>query len=266
MPDHQDMTPGLVSVDELLEIVTDAGLLHQRDLYETSLSHLIVKGGDPFGDLSTARELAEALGIPEERLKAAIENRYPPTDDQLAALETQDAIATTRAVARTYQVELLRILRKALPSRQFEAVLEKAGRLFDQPYLATQWQRDYTVRILVIKESQAQVRPRPSWRHIFTREKAQDEMEPRRDEILLASIQVGIELLPHALGSQGRSSTERLHRGSRLCIVTTIGSGVFIKLCNTQLSALRERFDRHNGVVVHDVLYDYVVQEADQLG
>ena len=169
-------------------------------------------------------------------------------------------------MARTYHIELLRVLKQALPSCQFEAVTEKAGRLFDQAYLTTKWQRDYTVRILIIKESQAQVRPRRSWRDIFARERIQDEVEPRRDEILLATIQVGTELLPHTIETRGRAQAERLHRGSRLCIVATIGSGVFIKLCNTQLIALRERFHRHNGVAVHDVLYDYVVQEAGQLG
>jgi hypothetical protein len=40
----------------------------------------------------------------------------------------------------------------------------------------------------------------------------------------------------------------------------TVGSGFFVKLCDPVLSALRERFDKHNGVAMHEVAYDYVVE------
>ena len=58
----------LISLDDLLQIVTDAGLLHQKAFYETSLSTMLVNGGDPLADVSTAYAdpsvLAEALWHP----------------------------------------------------------------------------------------------------------------------------------------------------------------------------------------------------------
>ena len=58
----------LISLDELLQIVTDAGLFHQKAFYETSLSTMLVNGGDPLADVSTAYAdpsvLAEALWHP----------------------------------------------------------------------------------------------------------------------------------------------------------------------------------------------------------
>ena len=40
----------------------------------------------------------------------------------------------------------------------------------------------------------------------------------------------------------------------------TVASAVFLKLCSTTLDTLRARFDKHNGVAMHDVVYDYVVE------
>lgn len=266
MPAESDKPPKLISVDELLEIVTEAGVVHQRDFYETSLSNLIVKGGDPLADLSTAYELAAALGIPETRLDSVIETRYPSADDQLAALETQGATATTRAVARTYQVEVLRVLRQAIPSRQFVGELERIGRLFDQSYLESKWRRDYTVKIFVRKESQVRTRVNVAWWDRVLRRNPPEQVEERRDDVLLGTVEVGNEFLPHQDPTRPRSPTERFHRGTRLHLVITVGSGVFIKLCDDVLTELRNRFDKHNGVASYEVLYDYVVQDVDQLG
>jgi hypothetical protein len=47
MPTEPNRPTKLIPVDELQEIVTEAGLVHQRDFYETSLSNLIVKVGNP---------------------------------------------------------------------------------------------------------------------------------------------------------------------------------------------------------------------------
>jgi hypothetical protein len=257
MPGTRDASPMLVPIDELLEIVTEAGLLHQRDFYETSLTNLVVKGGDPLGDLSTAAELAASLGIPEERLRAVIASRYPSAEDQIAALETQGAVATPRAVARTYQSELLRVLRQALPSRNFEAKLDKSGRLYDQPYLETKWRRDYTIVFSLVKEPQIEIKVQRTWRDWFRNQNNQQVVEAPRDEVFLATIQVGNEFL---------RSGARLHRGQRLHFVVTVGSGVFVNLCNDKLSELRDRFEKHNGIAAHEVVYDYVVQETDQLG
>ncbi len=257
----------LVPIDELLEIVTEAGLLHQRGFYETSLSNLIVKGGDPLGDLSTAYELAEALGIPRDRLAAVIASRYPSTEDQLTALESQRAMATTRAVAHTYRAELLKILRTALPSRQFDSTCKSTGQVFDHPRFEVKWRRGYTVKLYVVNETQVPVRGRPPWRDLFKRAGSREQYELRRDEILLATIDVGNELVEGGQTRRGRSNqTSRLYGGGRIHIVITVGSGVFIKVCNAKLSELRERFGKHNGMSGHEVLYDYVVQEDDQLG
>jgi hypothetical protein len=253
-------------VDELQEIVTEAGLVHQRDFYETSLSNLIVKGGDPLADLSTAYELAASLGIPEGRLESVIQTRYPSADDQLAALEIQGATATPRAVARTYQAELLRVLRQAMPSRQFVGELEKTGRLFDHSFLESKWRRDYTVKVFVTKESQVRTRASATWWDRVLRRSPPEQVEERRDDVLLGTIEVGNEFLPHPDPHRPESPAERLHRGTRLHIVITVGSGVLIKLCGDLLTELHSRFERHNGVAVYEVLYDYVVQEVDQLG
>ena len=161
MPDDPRVPMKLIPVDELAEIVTEAGLVHHRALYETSLSHLIAADGDPLADLATAYELAASLGIPEEKLTAVLRTRYPSAEDQLAALETHRAIATTHAVAHTYEIELLSVLRQALPSRRFDGEFEKSGRVFDQPYLKTKWRRDYTVKLLVKKESHVRRRVDP---------------------------------------------------------------------------------------------------------
>ena len=256
----------LIPVDELAEIVTEAGLVHHRALYETSLSHLIAADGDPLADLATAYELAVSLGIPEEKLASVIRTRYPSAEDQLAALETQGAIATTRAVASTYQTELLRVLRQALPSRQFEGELEQSGRVFDQPYLTTKWRRDYTVKLVVKKESHVRKRVDPAWWERLLRRPSREEVEERQDDVVLATIQVGSELLSHKAPARPQRPMDGLHRGSRLHLVLTVGSGVFIKLCNQRLTDLRDRFSRHNGIVEYEVLYDYVVQEVEQLG
>jgi hypothetical protein len=256
----------LIPIDELVRIVTEAGLLHQRGFYETSLSHLIVRGGDPFGDVSTALELAGSLGIPEERVMAAIEKWYPSVESQLTALEAQGAVATTRAVASTYQVELLQVLREALPSVHFDGELETANRVFDQPHLDSKWRRDYRVRLFVVKQAPAPGQPGRGWRQLFGLRRPAVPAEPPRSEVLLATVQVGNELVAAPDAPVLRPSGSHLYRGKRLHIVITVGSGVFIKLCGETLTALRHRFGAHNGIAAHEVCYDYVVQEADQLG
>jgi len=247
----------LIPVDELLRIVTEAGMHHQRDFYETSLSGLIVKGGDPYVDRDSAYELAAALDIPEEKIAAVIANRYPSTKDQLHALETHGAVATTRAVARTYQTEILYTLRAALPTTVFTGTLETARRVYDQPHLKHKWQQDYTVRFHMVEESQATVSVKPAWHNIFGIRGPREQFEMRKEELLLATVRVGNELQPARSSHRDRV---RLYRGKRLHLVITVGSGFFVKLCDPVLATLRERFDRHNGVAMHDVAYDYVVE------
>jgi len=268
VPPHAGGTAGnrLIPIDDLVRIVTEAGLIHQRRFYETSLSHLISGTGDPFGDVSTALELADSLGIPEERVLAAVEKWYPSVESQLAALEEHGAVATTLAVARTYQTELLRVLREGLPSVHFDGTVESANRLFDQPHLEAKWRRDYTVRLFVVKQTPAPAQVRRRWRDLLGLGRPDPPAEPPRSEVLLARIQVGNEVVsPRHLGSV-RPSGSRLYRGKRLHIAVTVGSGVFIKLCSETLAALRRRFEAHNGIAAHEVSYDYVVQETDQLG
>ena len=105
-----------------------------------------------------------------------------------------------------------------------------------------------------------------SWRNFFASRNNRREVEIQRDEVFLATIQVGNEFLSHTDPARPKSSGGRLHRGQRLHIVVTVGSGVFVKLCNDKLTELRDRFEKHNGVAAHEVVYDYVVQETDQLG
>jgi D-aminopeptidase len=56
--------PRRISLDELLQIVTDAGLLHQRAFSETSLSKLLVNGGDPLAGISTVSDVAASPSHP----------------------------------------------------------------------------------------------------------------------------------------------------------------------------------------------------------
>jgi hypothetical protein len=123
----------LIPINDLVQLITDAGVSHQRGIYATSLSKLTVRGGDPLADLSTAYELAASLGIPEERMDEVIANRYPSVETQLDALEHQGAVATTKAVAQTYQLEIENTLRSALPGSAFRATVEHLTRKFDQP-------------------------------------------------------------------------------------------------------------------------------------
>lgn len=266
MVDEPAAANRLIPIDELVRIVTEAGLIHQRGFYETSLSHLVPRDADPFGDVATALELADALGIPAERVLAAVEKWYPSVESQLGALEAQGAVATTFAVARTYETELLRVLREGLPSVHFDGTVEGDNRLFDQPHLEAKWRRDYTVRLFVVKPAPPAPRAPRRWRNMLGLGRPDTTAEPPRTEVQLARVQVGNEVLaPRTLGIP-RPSGSRLYRGKRLHIVVTVGSGVFIKLCGDTLTALRQRFDLHNGVAAHEVSYDYVVQEADQLG
>jgi len=255
----------LIPIDELVRIVTEAGLLHQRGFLETSLSHRIARGGDPFGDVSTAMELAASLGIPQETVMAAIEKWYPSVESQLSALAAQDAVATTRAVANTYRVELLRVLREALPSVHFDGALETAHREFDQPNLEVKWRRDYLARIFVVKQAAEPEPRRRGWRRLVAPIRSSEPAEAPRKEVLLATVQVGNDLVAAPGARAPRASGSPLYRGKRLYLVITVGSGVFIKLCSETLTALRRRFEVHNGIATHEVKYDYVVQEDDQL-
>jgi hypothetical protein len=250
--------PRLISLDELLQIVTDAGLLHQKAFYETSLSKMLVHGGDPLADISTVYDVAAALGIPEERIREIMAVRYPEPAEQLGLLEAQGAMATTRAVARTYQSELLGRLRLGLPSRSFDAVLEHRDRLFDQSFLDVKWRRDYTVRLLLVSNSEVTVRTRPAWRRLFGLLGPREERETKREEVVVATIQVGNEVVPHQQSSRGRP--EEYHRTERIYLVVTVASAIFLKLCSETLEALRARFAKHNGIAEYELIYDYVVE------
>jgi hypothetical protein len=252
--------PHLISLNELLQIVTDAGLLHQRAFYETSLSKMLVNGGDPLADISTVYEVAEALSIPEERVRAIMAVRYPEAAEQLGLLETQGAVATTRAVARTYQSELLTRLRLGLPSRSFEAVLERSDRLFDQPFLETKWRRDYTVRIVLVSNTEVTVRRRPTWRRLYGILGPQEKPETKREEVVIATIVVGNEVVPHSQFLDRGKPAARFHRTKRLYLEVTVASAIFLKLGSGALEELRTRFSKHNGIAKYELIYDYVVE------
>ena len=250
----------LISLDELLQIVTDAGLLHQKAFYETSLSRLLVNGSDPLADLAAVYEIAASLDIPEERIREALATRYPEPEEQLRMLESQRATATTRAVARTYQAELLAKLRQGLPSRSFESTLDNTARANDQSFLSVKWVRDHTVRFMLVDSTEVAVRAEPRWRSLFGLRPRREQHETRRDEVVVGKIEIGNELVPHAQwGERGRPGM-RLHRTDRIVVGVTVSSAVFLKLCAGTLEDLRKRFDRHNGVAHHEVEYDYVVE------
>jgi hypothetical protein len=251
----------LIPLDELLQILTDAGLRHQRAFYETSLSKLVANGTDPLADLSTIHELAAALDIPEERVNEVLSLRYPEPAEQLEVLEAAGAVATTRAVARSYQAALLGRLRKALPSQTFDAVLERADRDFDQPYLPVKWRRDYMVRILLVTEAVVPVRSASGWRNLFGLVRRGEVQTTRRDEVVLGTISIGNEFLPNAPILRGRGGdTARYHRAERLFISVIVSSGVFLKVAAPTLDELRTRFDRHNGIARYEIAYDYIVE------
>jgi hypothetical protein len=252
--------PRLISLDELLQIVTDAGLLHQKAFYETSLSKMLVNGGDPLADISTVYDIPAALGIPEERIREIMAVRYPEPAEQLGLLEAYGAMATTRAVARTYQAELLTKLRTGLPSRSFDAVLEHTDRLFDQPFLETKWRRDYTVRLLLVSNTEVTVRTRPAWRRLFGLLGPREEHESKREEVVVATIQVGNEVVPHHQYFYRGKPADRFHRTDRLYLVVTVASPIFLKLCSETLEELRARFAKHNGIAEYELIYDYVVE------
>ncbi|MDH4130446.1 MAG: hypothetical protein OEW17_00645 [Gemmatimonadota bacterium] len=250
----------LISLDELLQIVTDAGLLHQKAFYETSLSRLLANGSDPLADIATVYEIAASLDIPEERIRDALATRYPEPEEQLRMLESQRATATTRAVARTYQAELLARLRQGLPSRSFESTLDNTARANDQSFLSVKWVRDHTVRFMLVDSTEVAVRAEPRWRSLFGLLPRREQHETRRDEVVVGKIEIGNELVPHAQwGDRGRPGM-RLHRTDRIAVGVTVSSAVFLKLCAGTLEDLRKRFDRHNGVAYHEVEYDYVVE------
>jgi hypothetical protein len=250
----------LISLDELLQIVTDAGLLHQKAFYETSLSRLLLKGGDPLADMATVYEVAASLDIPEERIREALATRFPEPEEQLKLLESQRATATTRAVARTYQAEILARLRQGMPSRTFEATLDNTTRANDQSFLRVKWVRDHTVRFMLVESTEVAVRTEPRWRSLFGRLRGREQRETRRDEVVVGRIEIGNELEPHAQwGERGRTAV-RLHRTDRIVVGVTVSSAVFLKLCAGTLEELRQRFDRHNGVAHHEMEYDYVVE------
>ena len=251
----------LIPLDEVLQILTDAGLRHQRAFYETSLSKLVANGADPLADYSTVHELAAALGIPEERVTEALALRYPEPQAQLEVLEAAGAMATTRAVARSHQAALLARLRSALPSQTFEAVLERADRTFDEPYLAVKWRRDYMLKLLLVTEALVPVRARTGWRNLFGLGKRGEVETTKREEVVLATISIGNEFLPHVPGTGSRGGeTTRYHRGDRLFIAVLVSSGVFLKVAAPILDELRARFDRHNGIARYEFAYDYIVE------
>ena len=221
---------------------------------------LLVNGGDPLADISTVYELAEALGIPEARIREIMAVRYPARADQLGMLEAHGAVATTRAVARTYQAELLTQLRLGLPSRTFDAVLERTDRLFDQPFLETKWRRDYTVRLVLVSTTEVTVRTPRSWRRMFGLLGSPEALETKREEVIVGTIAIGNEVVPHNQYLYRGRPADRFHRTERLYLTVTVASAVFLKLCSGTLEELRTRFARHNGIAEYELIYDYVVE------
>ncbi|MDH4044092.1 MAG: hypothetical protein OEW06_06475 [Gemmatimonadota bacterium] len=252
----------LIPINDLVQLITDAGVTHQRGIYETSLSKLTIQGGDPLADLSTAYEIAGSLGIPDERMDEVIANRYPSVESQLAALENHGAVATTKAVAKTYQLEIENALRSALPGSDFRTTREHLTRKFDQPHLKVKWYRDYSVGVSVITEREVTTPVTRTWHNLWGLRGPLEHVEVARDSTLLARIDVGNEYVPTAglYGGPRRPEHPAWHRTDRLYFHITVSSGVFIKLCSPTLEALRARFERHNGIAGHEVAYDYVVE------
>lgn len=252
----------LIPINDLVQLITDAGVSHQRGIYATSLSRLTIQGGDPLADLSTAYELAASLGIPEERMDEVIANRYPSVEAQLGALEHHSAVATTKAVARTYQMEIESTLKTALPGSTFRAVVEHLTRKFDQPHLAVKWYRDYSVGVSLLTERERTVPTPRSWENLWGLRGSLERTETVPEATLLARIDVGNEYVPSPPLSVAPVRPEHpdWHRTDRLYVQITVCSGVFIKLCSEALDRLRARFERHNGIAGYEVEYDYVVE------
>lgn len=252
----------LIPINDLVQLITDAGVSHQRGIYATSLSKLTVRGGDPLADLSTAYELAASLGIPEERMDEVIANRYPSVEAQLGALEHQGAVATTKAVAQTYQLEIENTLRSALPGSAFRATVEHLTRKFDQPHRTVKWYRDYSVGVSLITEREVTTPVARAWHNLWGLRGPLQRTEAAQESTLLARIDIGNEYvsasgIPAAVQ---RPEHPDWHRTDRLYLQVTVSSGVFIKLCSETLDRLRARFERHNGIAGYDVEYDYVVE------
>ena len=213
----------LIPIDDLVRLVTEAGVHHQLEVYETSLSNLVVKDGDPFAELSSAYELASSLGIPDERMAEVIANRYPSREDQLDALEHHTALATTKAVAKTYQKELLHALRRALPASVFRAAVDREARLFDQPHLAAKWRRDYTVKLYLMNEREVSKQVPRSWQNLFGMLGSKTLPETVETKALLATVDIGNEFLSgdSEYGAPGRE-VPKLYRGKRLHLVVPL--------------------------------------------
>jgi hypothetical protein len=250
----------LIPMDDLVQLVTEAGLRYQRGLLETSLSNLVVKDGDPFAELASAYELANSLGIPEETMDEVIANRYPSIEAQLHALEHHAAIATTHAVATTYQTELLRALRRALPASVFRATLDPQSRLLARPDLDVKWHRDYRVSLCLVSEREVTTPVARGWRNAFGLVGPRQRTEVAVQDTVLATVDVGNEYVGSRDSLVRPREQRHLYRADRLYIVVTISSGVFIKLCTDVLDSLRTRFEKHNGICGYEVVYDYVVE------
>jgi hypothetical protein len=252
----------LIPINDLVQLITDAGVTHQRGIYETSLSKLTIRGGDPLADLSTAYEIAASLGIPDERMDEVIANRYPSIEAQLGALEHQGAVATTKAVAKTYQLEIENTLRSALPGSAFRAKVEHLTRKFDQPHLKVKWYRDYSVGVSLLTEREVKTPIPRSWHNLWGMRGPLEQSEAAQESTLLARIDIGNEYVrsPRVSAPSRRPEHPAWHRTDRLYFQMTVSSGVFIKLCSDTLDQLRERFERHNGIAGYEVEYDYVVE------
>jgi hypothetical protein len=252
----------LIPINDLVQLITDAGVSHQRGIYATSLSKLTVQGGDPLADLSTAYELAASLGIPEERMDEVIANRYPSVEAQLGALEHHSAVATTKAVSKTYQMEIENTLKTALPGSTFRAVVEHLTRKFDQPHLAVKWYRDYSVGVSLLTERERTVAVPRTRQNLWGLRGPLQRTETAQESTLLARIDVGNEYVrtPGLPRHAPRPEHPEWHRTDRLYFQITVSSGVFIKLCSETLDRLRARFERHNGIAGYEVEYDYVVE------
>ena len=252
----------LIPINDLVQLITDAGISHQRGIYATSLSKLTMRGGDPLADLSTAYEIAASLGIPDERMDEVIANRYPSVEAQLGALEQHGAVATTKAVAKTYQAEIENTLRSALPGSEFRATVEQLTRKFDQPHLQVHWYRDYSVGVALVTEREVTTPMPRTWHNLWGLRGPLERTEAVQESTLLARIDIGNEYVPapRLPGTPRRPEHPDWHRTDRLYFQITVSSGVFIKLCSETLDRLRARFERHNGIAGYDVEYDYVVE------
>ena len=104
------------------------------------------------------------------------------------------------------------------------------------------------------------MRTRPSWRRRYGILGAREPHETKREEVVVATIPVGNEFVPHHQYLDRGRPADRFHRTERLYLMVTVASAIFLKLCSERLEELRTRFAKQNGIAEYGLIYDYVVE------